>query len=168
MRKQITGGPYRLKTTITSDKGTIEMNGEVNPPDQMRMQMISAGNTTEMVFMGDKGWMKVGDKWQASPISGGEMMKQIMQSVDEFAPHISNVQYVGEESLDGKPAHVYTYRMELGADMGNVKSDAKVWIDSASGRVIKSASTGDVGGAKSTTVQTIEYDANIKIESPIK
>jgi len=166
MRKQISSGPYRLKTTITSDKTTTQMDGEVIPPDQMHMQMNTAGNTTEFIYIGDKGWMKAGDQWVASPISGGEIMKQVMQSVDEFAPTISNVQYVGEESLDGKSAKAYTYHMELPADKGGVKSDAKVWIDAATGLILKSESTGEFGGVKSSTVQTIEYDSSIKIEPP--
>lgn len=166
MRKQMSGGPYHQKTTITSDKTTMQMEGDVIPPDQMHMQMTASGNTTEMLYIGDKGWMKNGDNWIASPINGGEIMKQVMQSVDEFAPTISNVQYVGEESLDGKPAKVYTYHMELPADKGGVKSDAKVWIDSATGLIVKSESTGEVSGVKSATVQTIAYDSSIKIEAP--
>ena len=168
MRKQITSGPYRQKTTIISAKGTTEMNGEVVPPDQMHMQMNSSSRKTEMIFIGAKGWMKIGDKWQISPISGGEIMSQVLQSVDEFAPNISNVQSVGEENLDGKPANVYTYHLELGADKGGVKSDAKVWIDSASGLIVKSESSGEALGIQSKTVQTIEYDPSIKIEAPLK
>ena len=49
-----------------------------------------------------------------------------------------------------------------------VKSDAKVWIDSASGRIVKSESEGEAMGIKSKTVQTIEYDPSIKIEAPVK
>ncbi len=168
MRKQITSGPYRVKTSITADGSTMQLNGEVVPPDQMHMIMDSSNHATEMIFKGKDGWMKTSDKWETSPMSGGDMMKQVIQSVDEFAPMISNVQYVGEESLDGKPANVYTYHMELGADKGGVKSDAKVWIDSATGLVTRSESDGDVNGKKSKTVQVIEYDANIKIEAPVK
>ena len=166
MRKQTTSGPYRLKTIITSDNGTTEMNGEVVPPDQMHMQMKISGKTTEMILIGDKGWRKMGGKWQNSPIVTGKMMSQVLQNVDEFAPGISNVQYVGEERADGKPAKVYTFRMELGEDKGGVKSDAKVWIDSASGAPIKSEHNGEAMGVKSKTVQTIEYDSTIKIEAP--
>ena len=166
MRKQITGGPYRLKTSITTDKDTTEMNGEVVPPNQMHISIGSSDRKTEMIFIGDKGWMSQNGKWQISPIAGGEIMSQVLQNIDELASNISNVQYVGEESLDGKPAYAYTYHMELGADKGSVKSDAKVWIDSALGLVVKSESTGEFAGIKSKTVQIIEYDPSIKIEPP--
>ena len=38
--------------------------------------------------------------------------------------------------------------------------------DAATGLIVKSESTGEVGGVKSSTVQTIEYDSSIKIEPP--
>lgn len=168
MRKQLTSGPYRVNTTITSEKGASEMDGEVVPPDQMHIRMMIGGGATEMILIGEKGWMKMEGKWQPSPMVTGKMMSQVLQNVDEFAPGISNVQYVGEESADGKPAKVYTFHMELGEDKGGLKSDAKVWIDSGSGAPVKSEFNGEAMGIKSKTVQTIKYDSTIKIEAPMK
>jgi hypothetical protein len=157
LRKQMTGGPYRVKTMITSDKGSTEMNGEVVPPNQMHVAMNFGGQTTEMICVGDKHWMKIGGKWRASPV-GIDMMSQIMPKVEELASKISKVEQAGEESLGGKLARVYTYHMELGEVAAGVKGDAKVWIDSASGVPVKLESNGEAMGIKNKTVQTIEYD----------
>ena len=47
-----------------------------------------------------------------------------------------------------------------------MKSDAKVWLDSASGAPVKLESSGEAVGVKTKAVQTIEYDSTIKIEAP--
>ena len=47
-------------------------------------------------------------------------------------------------------------------------ADTKLWVDAATGRIIRQESTTTAAGTTSTTVQVVEYDPAITIEPPIQ
>ena len=58
IQNQMKAGPYRTTTNIVSDSGTIEMTGEIVPPDKIHTVMKMADFENENIFIGEQGWTK--------------------------------------------------------------------------------------------------------------
>jgi len=72
---------------------------------------------------------------------------------------------MGKESLDGKPMVLITYSL----DLMKVHFDNKVWIGMSDGLEYKIEMTYLLGNTPVTTTTLYSnYNADIKIESPIK
>jgi hypothetical protein len=172
MRKQLKSGPYRSKTTITSNNVATKVTGEIAPPDKMHVISDLGGKAMEQIFIGDKAWMKTGGVWTASPIAGGQIFAQLTDSfISDFAGTISDVKLVGPEALDGAPTMVFTFNSDLNKSTTmkmDSKTSNKVWIRVSDGLVVKQEIDGVAMGVSSHTVQTVEYDPSIKIEPPVK
>lgn len=171
LRKQLTSGPYRTSAAITSENGSVEVIGEVIPPDRMRSVSTIAGRKSEMIFIGDKGWMKSGDAdWKDMGASNATMaLSQFSTAmVDDMANAISDARLIGPDVVNNAPAMAYSYFMDSNKFKTpiDVKSNVQVWIDVATGLIVKQEIDGEVMGVKSKTVQTVTYDPAIKIEAP--
>lgn len=166
-------GPYRVTTTIVSDDTTMEMTGEVIPPDKMHNKTMIDDQPMEMLMVGEQSWMKLGDDWQEMPGGAALTIEQALGfSVDELDKMITDVAYVGVESLNSVDAAVYTFtndtsKSEALKDM-DVKSTVKLWVNIASGLPIQQEIAGEAMGIKSTSTQMIEFDDSITIEPPVQ
>lgn len=166
-------GPYRVTTTIVSDDTTMDMTGEVIPPDKMHNKTMVGDQPMEMVILGKQSWMKLGDDWQEMPGGAALTIEQSLGfSVNELDQMITDAAYVGVESLNGVEAAVYTFindtsKSEALKDM-NVISTVKLWVNTASGLPIQQDIAGEAMGVKSTSTQVIEFDDSITIEPPVK
>jgi len=169
MLAQLKAGPYRTKTTIVSDNGTINLTGEMVPPDKLRTTMQTAGFATETIAIGDKAWVKRDGKWEASPVSGKVTLEAAFPALtaEQLGGTISDATAAGAETVNGEQARVYTYTSTT--DLGGSKaiSAVKLWVSVKSGLPIKQEIAGEAAGVKSTTVQTIEYDKTITIAPPM-
>jgi hypothetical protein len=166
-------GPYRVTTTIVSDDTTMEMTGEVIPPDKMHTQTAVGDQPMEMVMIGAQSWMKMGEDWQEMPGGAALTVEQALGfSVDELDKMITDAAYVGVEPLNGVDAAVYTFtndtsKSEALKDM-NVISRVKLWVNTGSGLPIQQEIAGEAMGVKSTSTQVIEFDDSITIEPPVQ
>ena len=172
MQNQMKAGPYRTTTNIVSDSGTIEMTGEIVPPDKIHTVMKMADFENENIFIGEQGWTKKEGVWEVSPVSGSMILEQVglLATEDSLSKTISNVQAVGTDEVNGERARVYTYTStyifgEAGADQ--IISQVKLWVSEKRGLPVKQEIEGEAGGIKSKTVQIIEYDATITIKPPM-
>lgn len=173
LRKQINSGPYRTTATITSDSGEIKLTGEVIPPDRLRTVSTIAGQMSEIIYIGNKAWMKMGDAGWKDMGAGGiaEVRNQYSGAmIDDMANAISDARLVGPDAVNGKPATVYSYFLDANKFKTpiDVKSNVKLWIDNATGLIVQQEIDGEAMGARSKTVQQVEYDAGIKIEAPVQ
>ncbi|MFN8445308.1 MAG: hypothetical protein U0175_31255 [Caldilineaceae bacterium] len=172
LKNQQAAGAYRVKTTIDSAQGKMEMTAEVKPPDQLRMVTDTGGQKMEMVFVDGKGWMKMGDTWSESPMKLGDMLAQMnAMSGEMLAETASNATKVGNETINGQDTVVYSYDMDMNKSSTmkmDVKSAVKIWVRTSDGLPIKQEISGDALGVKSVSTQEIEYDPNIKIEPPVQ
>lgn len=171
LKNQQTAGPYRIKTTVSTESGEMEMTGEIIPPDKMHMVSNIGDQKQEMVFIGDKGWMNMGGSWTEAPIKASDIMAQMSSGmVDEFATTTSDVKAVGTETVDGQEAMVYSYVLDMNKSTSmklDVVSSVKLWVSTASGLPIKQQIEGEAMNVKSTSTQLIEYDPSITIEAPV-
>lgn len=163
-------GPYRTKTTIVAGSDTINLVGEMIPPDKLHTRMTSGSFESETIVIGDAVWSKRDGAWSVLPVSGKEMLQSAFPAlaVDQLIGTISNAGSAGTETVDGEPTNVYTYTSttDLGAG-SQVISAVKLWVSARRGVPVKQEVVGEAGGVQSTTVQTIEYDPTITIAAPM-
>lgn len=171
LKNQQSAGPYRVTTTLDAGSGPMKMVAEVVPPDQLRASVEMTDMNQEMVFIGDKGWMKINDKWTESPMKVGDMLAQMNAVSGELLREVaSDVKKVGTELVDGQEAVIYSYLVDMNKSTKmtmDVKSNVKLWITAKTALPIRQEVEGTAMGIKSTTAQTIVYDASIKITPPV-
>jgi hypothetical protein len=172
-RKQFASGPYRSQTTITSDKSTTEIMGEMIPPDRMHVKRTTAKGVSEQIYIGKKGWSRVGaGAW--TPVDGN-LMATFMAQIDgsslrNIEAITTDVKATGADQVDGAKALVYSYVLDMSKASTplDLKTNNKVWINETTGLIMKIESDGAFQGVHSKTVQTVSYDPSITIEPPVK
>ena len=170
MQATLKAGPYRTKSTIVSDSGTINMTGELIPPDKLHTTMKATDFEMENIIIGDKGWIKQDGKWAVSPMSGKTVCSRpsLPSRQNSSTSRSATPRRSAREAVNGEQARVYTYTSttDLG-ESGKVISAVKLWVSAKSGLPVKQEIAGEAGGVKSNTVQTIEYDPTISIVPPM-
>jgi hypothetical protein len=155
--------PYHISSTTTSDSGTTTViTGEVALPDHMH---IKTSHGTEMLVVGDKSYQMVNGSWQPFSIDISSILNGILGgAAGDPSKTVSNVQYLGQDNLNGAATQVYSFTST--ADLGGetVTSQVKMWV--ANGLPVRQEINGEFAGIKSKTVQNITYDPSIKIEAP--
>jgi hypothetical protein len=156
-------GPYKTHTIVTAGDRTFESIAEVIPPD--RFHVIASGQ--EMLIIGPKSYIKQNGKWISFAADVSEIVAGVRGSLqDDIAYRISDVQQVGQETVNGTPAIVYQFKEDVGSGSDQISSLVKLWIDQARGVPIRQEIDSDVKGVKTHTVQVIQYDPNIVIDDP--
>ncbi|HEY0083434.1 MAG TPA: hypothetical protein VGB61_11625 [Pyrinomonadaceae bacterium] len=176
MRAQLDAKSYRANVTTTFDGGPPNrMLIEYVAPDSYRMITMGHGGagadeSMESVIVKGAMYMKTpGGAWAKSPIDASEMIKAFRdpKMLDELTK-TADVKFVGPDTLDGAPMLVYQYTQTNPMGM-NLKSTAKTWLSVADGLPRKTETEGEFNGKKSKTLITMtDYNADIKIESPVK
>lgn len=169
LKLSLNSGPYRTVTTITDENGVTELAGDVIPPGQMHIQLTSADGTTEIIFIGDQGWMQSGGSgWIDFPAAQaiGEMTKQMMLDPESAGFQIEDVVFVGPDTVNGEAAWVYTYRSIVGEGSDALESNGKLWISAVTGLPMQQEGESEIGGQKSTVLQIITFDPAITITPP--
>jgi hypothetical protein len=155
--------PYHISSTTTTDSGTTTViTGEVILPDHFHIK-VSTGS--EMLVVGDKSYQMLNGSWTSFPIDIGSIVNGLMGGISaDPSKTISDVQYVGQDNVNGASAQVYTYTSSVDLSGQTVTSQVKMWI--ANGLPVRQEINGEFAGIKSKTVQVITYDPSIKIEAP--
>jgi hypothetical protein len=177
VRAQLAAKSYRAHVTSSlGDDAPTKMVIEYVAPDRYRMvrevQSGGAGDNAKMEFIviGDAMYIRKPDGgWARAPIAAGEMIKAFHnpEMIEELAK-TADVKFVGPDTLDGAPMFVYQYTQNNPMGM-NLKSAAKTWLSVADGMPRKTETEGVYEGKKTRTLVTIsDYNADIKIETPVK
>jgi hypothetical protein len=177
MRAQLDATSYRAHVTSSTDDGTInKMVIEYASPDRYRMTGEGQGGGAgqgfkmEYVIAGGATYIKnPNGGWVKSPIDGSEMIKAFRdpKMLDELAK-TADVKFVGADMLDGAPMLVYQYTQNNPMGM-KVRNTAKTWLSVADGLPRKTETEGEFEGKKIKTSITIsDYNADIKIDAPVK
>ena len=105
MQATLKAGPYRTKSTIVSDSGTINMTGELIPPDKLHTTMKAADFEMENVIIGDQGWIKQNGKWAVSPMASKTVLESafLALTAEQLDLTISDAKAVGNEAVNGEP-----------------------------------------------------------------
>ena len=177
VRAQLAAKSYRARVTSSlGDETANNMLIEYAAPDRYHMtregQAGGAGENAKMEFVVVSGamYLKTPDgRWVKSPVDAGQMIKAFHdpKMVEEMAK-TADVKFVGPDTLDGAPMLVYQYTQNQPMGL-NIKTTAKTWLSVADGMPRKTETEGMYEGKKIKTLVTIfDYNADIKIESPVK
>jgi hypothetical protein len=115
--------------------------------------------TSETEYTGGKLYVQLnGGAWQRSPVAAQEMIDQMKKS---YKTSKHSCQHVGDESLGGQPASVYTANFQS----PHSHSDNRIWISRSRGVLLKSWAHIDEGNTTMTTIY--EYE-NIQPPAGVK
>jgi hypothetical protein len=175
LRNQLTSGPFRAKTTITSkvggvDSPTVNGSSEFVPPNRLRITINNEGTSIEQLHIDGKSWFKAGGKWQPSKTPTGAANGVITPAfVESMVATITEAKLLGPETLDGRAVLALSYTADLSKMAGgglDVKQQVNIWVGADDNRLYKQEIVSADGGSQSVTTQVIEYDPSITIEAP--
>jgi hypothetical protein len=175
MRAQLDAKSYRAHVTSSlSDGSSNAMVIEYVAPDRYRMvndaQTGGKNFKQEFIIVGGATYIKAPNGgWVKSPVDASGIVKAFRdpKMLDELTK-TADVKFVGPDTLDGAPMLVYQYTQNNPMGM-KLKSTAKTWLSVADGLPRKTESEGEFNGQKTKTlVRITDYNADIKIESPVK
>lgn len=175
MRAQLDAKSYRAHVAISNSDGTNNaMVIEYVAPDRYRMtsdlQVGGKNVKQEFIIAGNATYIKAPNgTWVKSPIDTSSIVKAFRdpKTLDELTK-TADVKFIGPDTINGTPMLVYQYTQNNPMGM-KLRSTAKTWLSVADGLPRKTESEGEFNGQKTKTLVTIsDYNADIKIESPVK
>jgi len=143
--------------------GTTPMTTELEftAPDRYRLK--STG-TLEMLYVGRATLIKVGDEWKLMSLPLDPKVGEIRGAFTaENMKDVSNVKYAGDETLNGRPAYLYTYNGR--APRVGAENDSKLWIAKTTGLPLKLESVYKTGIIGTTTIE-YDFETPVTIELP--
>lgn len=156
---------FRAKMT---SKGTTTFNADLDfiAPDRFRIKTeLPNGQSSEMILIGNQTFMKMGERWQKMPVDIGTKMPNMRETFTrEGMKWFKEIKYVGEETADGKAAHLYSYEGE--APGGGNEYSSQIWIGKSDGRPIKLNAVYKTGEMKSMDI-AYDYETKLTIEPPV-
>jgi hypothetical protein len=128
--------------TLRTPHHMYETEADANASQKPLAELITAGGVT---------YVKSDGKWMRSPISLKAQIDQENQNV--AASRVYACQRVGSESVAGVPATVYT----LHTENADTKADARVWMGTGTGLMLKMDESVDASGTKMHYLIRYEY-----------
>jgi len=149
----------RVKTSAFGEKNfTTEV--EYVAPDRFR---IKTGPGLERIVIGKDVYMFLGDSWAKLPGFDGQLPDIREAFRKERHKYFSDVRFIGEETINGKPSLAYEYHNKGEGNLG--ENDSKIWIGKDDGLPLKIESRYKSGNLRAVVIE-YEYDPSIKIEVP--
>ena len=151
-------------------QATMDGKGEKNmhmkiafiAPDRYH---INNAPSMELIIIGKSTYMKLNGKWQKSPVNMGDSIPKMRDAFNEEGlKSLGEVEYVGEDSVDGKTALLYRYKGNTVKDA--TAYDSKLWVGKDNGLPLKIEVKYPNGGALKEMTTVYDYDKAITIESP--
>ncbi len=174
----------------TVPQSNAKMQIKYSAPDNFQIENNAAGNKMQIIAVGGKTYIETGGKWQEAPasVNMGQMINnwKEMFSAEKLAA-FRNIQFAGNETVDGKELLVYTYEIdqqaampeevkkqmtdEMRARLAETQSEnkAKIWIDEAKNLPAKVEMTMKMSKPKEMTQKmsvNYKFDEEVKIEAP--
>ncbi len=162
-----------LKSFSAKMQGSGNMSGTASEikqqvdyvaPDKYHVTYLAgAAPGMEIIFIGSDMYMKSGGKWTKSP-GGGASMPTLRDSfTEEGLKSVSDAKFEGEETVNGKPALVYSYKNVT--PKGDFPFTAKMYVNKSTGVPLRVVAQYSNGVLKEMTV---DYDTEtpVTIEAP--
>jgi hypothetical protein len=155
-------------------RGTNELHMKLDyvAPDRFHMFFFDNNGQvkTESVMIGKDMYMRMGSRWQKFPGMVGD--NKIINLRDMFneegLKNLKDVKYEGDDSVDGKPAHVYSYESDKTAtnSMAPYPYTSKIWVGANDGLPKKIEVTYEGGDLKTMNI-VYDYSSSISVEPPV-
>lgn len=151
---------FRAKMLGTGDKD-VKTDMEFVAPDRFR---IKTGPGLETIVIGKDVYVSLEGSFMKLPGGMPDSIPNLRETFDrEGRKWFSDVRYVGEESVGGRPASAYEYKNTGRDKLG--ENDSKIWIAKDDGLPLRIESRFKSGNFKTMSIE-YEYDPNIKIDVP--
>ena len=149
--------------------GQTEIKSQVDyvAPERYHVKYLGGtGAGMEMIIVGGQSYMKPGGgSWSKVPGDARSIPSLRDSFTEEGLKTLTDVKFDGDETVDGKPALVYSYKNVT--PVGNYPFTSKIYIDKATGLPMKIYAEYSNGVLKNMTV-TYDTVTPITIEPPIK
>jgi len=124
---------------------------------------------TESVMIGGDMYMNFNGRWQKIPGAQGENAVPNLRNLfnEEGLKTLKEVKYEGDDTLDGQPAHVYSYRNNQTNSNMPYPFTSKIWVAASDALPHKIEVTYEGGELKTMTI-VYDYTADVVIEPPVK
>ena len=136
-------------------------------PDKFHITYLGGtGAGMEIIYIGKDGYMKAGDKWSKMPSTGQTVPNLRDSFTEEGLKSLSDVKYEGDETVDGRPAAVYSYKNVT--PVGSYPFTSKIWISQETGVPMKIHVEYTNNQALKYMDVTYDTKSPVSIEAPIK
>jgi len=150
-------GPYRMTITAPSETGG-PVTLEVVPPDRSRYSGNVDGKPVEVINIGTAAYVLDPDgTWQTSTTtdsSAGTLLND-----PATLNSLTDVEVLPPQTINGALTTVYSF-----VDATSPEVKVTLWVSQDKGRPVQMQTT----STDETVLYVIEYDAAIKVESPVK
>ena len=144
----------------------IKSQVEYSAPDRFHVTYLGGtGAGMEMIWIGKESYMKMGEKWTKMPTSNTSIPNLRDSFTEEGLKTLSDVKFEGDDSVEGKPALLYSYKNVT--PVGNYPFSSKIWIGKDTGVPMKIYVEYTNGTLKNMTVN-YDTESPVTIEAPIK
>jgi hypothetical protein len=148
-------------------QGQSEIKSQVDyvAPDRYHVTYLGGtGAGMEMIMMGNQTYMKVAGKWTKMPGNAKAIPTLRDSFTEEGLKTLSDVKFEGDDTVDGKPALLYSYKNVT--PVGNYPFSSKIWIGKDTGLPMKIYVEYSNGMLKNMTVN-YDTESPVTIEAPI-
>ena len=148
-------------------QGQSEIKSQVDyvAPDRYHVTYLGGtGAGMEMIMMGNQTYMKVAGKWTKMPGNAKAIPTLRDSFTEEGLKTLSDVKFEGDDTVDGKPALLYSYKNVT--PVGNYPFSSMIWIGKDTGLPMKIYVEYSNGMLKNMTVN-YDTESPVTIEAPI-
>lgn len=151
---------FRAKMLGTGAKD-VKTDLEFVAPDRFR---IKTGPGMETIVIGKDVYISLDGSFTKLPGAMGNSVPDLRSTFEkEGRQWFSDVRYVGEETVNGRPVYTYEYVNKGPQNVG--ENNSKIWVAKDDGLPLRIESRYRSGDLKTMTID-YEYDPNIKIDVP--
>lgn len=148
--------------------GQTEIKSQVDfiAPDKFHVSYLGGtGAGMELIYIGSDSYMKTGGKWSKMPGDAKSIPNLRDSFTEEGLKTLTDVKFEGDDSVDSKPALVYSYKNVT--PVGNYPFTSKTWVNKSTGLPMKIYVEYSNGVLKHMTVN-YDTESPVSIEPPIK
>jgi len=153
----------------TEGVGQTEIKSKIDyvAPDRYHVTYLAGtGAGMELIYVGSQSYMKpAGGAWSKMPGDAKSIPNLRDSFTEEGLKTLTDVKFDGEDTVDGKPALVYSYKNVT--PVGNYPFTCKTWIAKATGLPMKIYVEYSNGMLKHMTVN-YDTESPVTIEAPLK
>jgi hypothetical protein len=137
----------------------IKSQVEYAAPDRYHVKYLAGtGAGMELTWIGSDAYMNANGKWTKMPGTSSSIPTLRDSFTEEGLKTLTDVKFEGEQTLDGKPAMLYSYKNVT--PVGNYPFTSKIWIGQDTGVPMKVYVEYTNGMLKNMTVN---YDTETKV-----
>jgi hypothetical protein len=152
---------YRSETTVTNASG-VATHIRLEQDTAERMHIFS---DVEFIVLPEGAWERKNRQWFRAPASVSERFKQKLALDAQLLQNANDVRDEGIVQWQGKPAHCFSYSIDMIIDGLHLRTHSRFYIDDA-GREVGTEGDRDLDGEKSHALKIFTYDDSIRVNRP--